>query len=245
MKQDLASQPAQAAAVQPLFLTGMDGRQYKLQINPQGIPEAVCTVPKKSLYIGNSLLLGMGNYGMCASDAKKDWFSYIAAAILEKEPAAVFDRIHIGKAEQADSPQDMQQWFEENRSHFLPDLNLILLQIGDNVTTPERKAVWDAGLSDLFGRIVSQCPHARIILMFRWYNEALCGPALERCAAERGFETVPIRDLHTQENEGFSGQQYRLPDGTLAPVKENWISHPGDRGMEQIAQRLLQVLRLT
>ncbi len=205
-------------------------------------PSRKKTVFQKALFIGNSLLLGMGSYGMCASAPEKDWFARTAAAILQKNPSAVFDRLHIGKAEQPESPADMQQWFEENLAHFLPDLDLIVLQIGDNVTTPRRKELWDAGCSGLLGRIRTQCPRARILLMFGWYNYPLCGPALERCAAEYGLETVDIRDLHTKENEGFSGQKYLLPDGTAAEVKEAWISHPGDRGMEQIALRLLQKL---
>lgn len=201
-------------------------------------------VPNKALFIGNSLLLGMGSYGMCASAPDKDWYAQVTSAILKRNPSARFDRLHIGKAEQADCPQDMLDWLAENRSRFLPELDLIVMQIGDNVNTPQRKAAWDAGLEPLLKSIAAQCPRARIVLMAGWYNYELCGPALKACAAQLGLEMVDIRDLHTKEAEGFLGQTYVLPDGTLAPVKDNWVSHPGDAGMAAIARRLIEVLGL-
>ena len=55
---------------------------------------SVPTVPKKTLFIGNSLLQGLGSaekggrFGMCATDSRHDYYYYVTRAILQKNPTA-------------------------------------------------------------------------------------------------------------------------------------------------------------
>ena len=52
-------------------------------------------LPKKVLYIGNSLIAGMFNsYGMCATDAKHDYAYLVSQAILSRSPNATFRKLH-------------------------------------------------------------------------------------------------------------------------------------------------------
>ena len=53
---------------------------------------------------------------------------------------------------------------------------------------------------------------------------------------------VDISDLHTTENEGFHGQSYEAEEGKIKEVPDLWITHPGDLGMKEITDRVLEAL---
>lgn len=88
----------------------------------------------------------------------------------------------------------------------------------------------------------SASPGARIVLLGVWYAHADTIKALTDTASSCGAELVRIDDLAVSANMGVKGQAITYADGSSITAMDNWITHPGDRGMRLIADRLVVAL---
>jgi hypothetical protein len=226
------------------FIHGGNGNNYLLKIDSSGNLIHIPTIPNKTIFVGNSLLLGMGNYGMCATDSEHDYYHYVSSAILAKNNNATFTKIAPNKWEQATSADSVAQWLLENDSYFTNDIDLIILQIGDNVNTAEKRAIWNETYDSTVHTLLTKCPNARIICVGFWYNSASARPAVIDAVNHYGLEFVDITTLHTKANEAVSGQTYVAEDGTIKVVPDAWITHPGNDGMRAIADKIIETLNM-
>ena len=212
----------------------------------------VPVVPKKVLFVGNSLLLGMFNlYGMCSSSPKKDYAYYVQEEILKYNKDCVFTKLHGSGFEHAESRKDFEDWFfwEPNgytqkpaMESFTKDLDLIFIQLTDNVNT-DKKISNFADAADRFMEYIKDLePNARIIWIHGWYNRDNTYDELVALCRRWEVERIDISDLHTRENEAFMGQLCENEAGERVPVKDMWVTHPGDKGMREIARRMINVL---
>lgn len=229
---------------QEQFIRGGNGENYLLKVNSLGNLVSIPTVPNKAIFVGNSLLFGMGNYGMCATDSQHDYYHYVTSAILEKNSNATFTKIAPNKWEQAETTSSVTEWLVENDSHFTNDVDLIILQIGDNVNTNAKREVWDATFDSTVHALLTKCPNARIICVGFWFNATSASPAVMSAVNHYGLEYVDITTLHTKANEAVSGQTYVAGDGTIKVVPDAWITHPGNDGMRAIADRIIETLNM-
>lgn len=216
---------------------------------------------RKVLLAGNSLLLGMCNlYGMCASSPKKDYAWYLEEALrkaVEKQSGKEeadkieFRKIHGAPYEQAEDTAQADDWFytmpnqytgRPAKESFTEDLDLIVLQLSDNINSKARVENLKRTVDDFVTRIKEACPKAKLVWVFGWFNRDLTADCIMEACERHGLDWVDISDLHTTENEGFHGQSYELSDGTKEIAPDLWITHPGDRGMRQIADRILEAL---
>ncbi len=67
--------------VSPSNLVEQDGERSVLIKTLEGGELTVPVIPKKVLFFGNSILFGMGNYGMCATDPQNDYYYHVTRAI--------------------------------------------------------------------------------------------------------------------------------------------------------------------
>lgn len=237
------------------LITDRDGKRAVSVMQPDGSDITVPLVPKKVLFVGNSILLGMHNaYGMCASGPKKDYFYYVSEAIKEKNPDCEFFKLHGAGFEHAENEEMFEKWYSKElntytgqppaEKSFTEDLDLIILQLTDNINNAEKVAAFLKNIDILLERIKTRCPRARLLWVHGWYqrgNSVIYKKLLEVCHRWK-IERVDISDLKSKENEAFVGQTYLDANGNQAPVKEIWLTHPGDAGMKKIAERIIDVL---
>lgn len=233
------------------IIAGGNGNNYKLQINYLGNLVNVPCIPNKVLFMGNSLLLGIdtngahgGAFGMCASSPYKDYAYLVEHAVLAKNPSATFTKLHDAAFEMAESDAAAEQYWTDNAASFTSDLDLIIVQIGDNVNTDTRKAVFADNFGPLLGKIFTACPNARVMCVGAWYNAGRSLTTIINAAKKYGCDFVNITSLHTIANEAHAGQVITFYDGTTTVAHDNWITHPGDSGMQDIADAIISVMKM-
>lgn len=213
----------------------------------------VPTLPQKVLFMGNSILLGMGGaFGMCASSPKHDYCYHVQQAILEHSPHCQFQKIYGSPYEHSTTPDEFEAWWSRDpnghtgvpaQDSFTADLDLIILQIGDNVGT-QKLANFLMCTPILLERIKTRCPRARILWVHGWFNSPLTAPPIGKFCRDWQLEEVNILSTRAPESQSRSGAAYTRPDGTTGIVKDIWITHPGDLGMERIARKIIEILDL-
>lgn len=213
----------------------------------------VSTVPRHVLFVGNSILLGMhGAYGMCASSPRHDYFYYVQQAILAHSPDCCFSKLHGSMFEHSASREEFEDWWasapnshtgKPAKESFTADLDLIILQLGDNVGT-QALANFLHCTPILLERIKTLCPRARVLWVHGWFNSPLTTPPITRFCEEWRLERVDVLCARAPESQSFSGATYEAANGSVATVKDIWVTHPGNLGMRLIADRIIETLSL-
>ncbi len=215
--------------------------------------EVVYSIPSKVLFIGNSLLLGMfGKYGMCASAPDKDYYHYVTEYIKEKNPSCSFSKLHGAGFEGLPSPDAFEEWFYSTDNQitgrptaksFTDDIDLIFIQLGDNINTEEKEDVFKKTAFLLVDDIKKHCPSAQIVWIYGWYNRDRTFETIKAVAEKYGIATVDIEFFMIPKNHAKRGQISVGPDGEPIVVKDHWITHPGDEGFKEIAQKIIKNLK--
>ena len=209
-------------------------------------------MPKKVLFVGNSILLGMfSSYGMCATDNKNDYAYFVSQKILERSPDCTFSRLFVSPFEHAESKEAFEEWFYELENSttktktvecFTEDLDLIILQIMDNVNTPEKKSAFMTNAPELLKRIKTLSPKARILWVYGWFMKPDLVSPIQSYCDEVGAEYLDVSALRCKECEAYSGQVSTSPSGDTIVVKDTWITHPGNLGMKKMAELISKKL---
>lgn len=241
-KSDINSIPTSAKPV----LTGAGGEKYDLQIGASGNLVAVPHIPTKTLFMGNSLLLGMdtkgtkgGAFGMAATSPSNDYFYHVSQAILAKKPTATFTKLHVAAFEQAESNEAAESYISENSAAWTSDLDLVIIQIGDNVNSPIRQTTFNTNFPKLLQQIRTNSPNARIICVSGWFNYNSIADDVQRIANEKGCDYIFIKPLYVAENMGVAGATVTYADNSTGVIDPAWVSHPGNAGMKAIANAIL------
>ena len=104
-----------------------------------------------------------GRFGMCATDSKHDYYYYVTRAILQKNPTAKFAKLSGTAFEGSKDLDTAGRWYAAKRYLFSEDLDLIIIQLGDNVNDNEKKAAFGNNIRQLLAQIKADCPKARVI----------------------------------------------------------------------------------
>ncbi len=231
-----------------------DGEKRAIIKRLDGSELTVSTVPHKVLFFGNSLLHGMGYYGMCSTDPENDYYHHVTKEILKHDPSCEFQKAHIVCLEAMENTEDFERiiFQENNPSLSVPtadllksDIDLILLQGGDNVNTPERAEAFKQNAGRFLRLLKEKCPDARIIWIFGWYNKKNSfEPIRNACEALR-VESIDLSELrNTWENLPQYPHRYIREDGTYEHAPMEWLTHPGNTGMYRIAMKILEKIEL-
>ena len=242
-----------ASVPQAPSVVSASGEKYTLGVDCEGKLFAILNIPSNVVCIGNSLLFGMGSYGMCAGASDKDYFHYVKQAILEKNPNASFSKLYGSGFEMGESAESFETWWNTEindgtgktaKESFQADTDLVIIQLGDNVNTPGRAKGLAENIETLIRSIKERSPKARLIWVLGWYNRANSYGIVSAAAARWNIPVVDISDLNIKENQGYSGQKYMLADGSVGIVRDGWITHPGDKGMYIIAERIIRAINM-
>lgn len=231
-----------------------DGKKGVFVTQKNGERIVVPRIPKKVLFVGNSLVFSMfGAYGMCASAPDKDYYHYVTEHIRKFNPSCAFLKQHGSYFEHAESVEAVDEWFYRNDSFagkgavekLTSDVDLIFLQLGDNINTASKKELFQTSSADLLiERIKEHCPKARIIWIYGWYGLIRTVDTFKAFCEKWGIERIDISSLHTKENEAHTQKTCISPQGEAVEVDPRWITHPGDLGMKKIADKIIAKLDL-
>ncbi|MGN1132820.1 MAG: hypothetical protein ACI4RN_00020 [Oscillospiraceae bacterium] len=280
------------------MLVSPSGGKYLVQITDSGEVVGTPIIPDKTLFIGNSLLLGNKTYGMCASDENHDYYHYVTETITAKNSGATYQKLMGADYEGKTSVDSAQTWLDNTlASNLSDDLDLVVVQLGDNVNTADKGNTFKSSCKMMLQYIRNKCPSARVCWVGEWYGSATKQQIIANACAETGCTFINIADLVKSENQSAIGNithrealtttkytvdsytddtdnkqltvvftvsdtQYTsiVPyeeytdngDGTISVTGYYVIvnsggvaSHPGDKGMLAIANRICYTLGIT
>lgn len=199
---------------------------------------------QRILFLGNSITLHgpapdigwTGNWGMAASVAQKDFVHLVAQAVAGEagmEPAIMVR--NIAAFERSFQDYDLQENMPETQEF---NADLVILAIGENVPALESAddaAHFEARVTHLLQE-VARTPQVIIVRSSFWPNTAK-DDALRRACEACGGIFVDIGGLSADERNYARSERAFDHAGVAA--------HPGDQGMQAIADAIVTPLRAT
>ncbi len=172
-------------------LISPDGSKWTIQVSNSGALISIPVIPNNALFIGNSLLLGFGEFGMAASDVEHDYYHYITSL----NPEGSYTRLSGSGFEASTSTEIATQWMNDA---LLPELNdeldLVIVQLGDNVNTEDKRRTFSETCKMILTYIRTHAPNARVVWVGSWYAKNL-KTTYEKACKETGCMYVDITDI--------------------------------------------------
>lgn len=250
----------QSAASKPagqLRLVSPDGTRWRLTVGDDGVLGAVADtrVVTNVAILGNSLTAnGIAGWscGMAASGPETDWVWLTVQRLKDRNPAVTFhcwddedrsgDTVNRGSCNPFETNAG-QASIATLVGNVPADADLVILQIGDNVNTDERKTKYRANINGLMTAIRAKAPDCILVYLGSWFAKPDLETEVSEACERSGALRVDIADLHTQANQNTVGASCTWPDRTTHVIDSSGVAmHPGDPGMKAIADRLWQTL---
>lgn len=225
-------------------VTDENGNIYFLKV-VSGQLTIVPAIANNILYIGNSLLLGFDTFGMAASDSNNDYYAYVNDYLESKGATLNTDKLRGSDWESKTSYADQNTWMQ---NYLLPKLNnsleLVIVQLGDNVNTAEKQAVFAQGAINLLTYIRQHAPLARIAWVGAWYTTPTRQRQMAEACKECGATFVDISLLPDVEgNRNHIGATYTDDYGVVHEITSSGVaSHPSSQGMRAVADAIIEAL---
>lgn len=179
-------------------LISPDGSKRTIQVSNNGTLISIPVIPNNALFIGNSLLLGFGEFGMAASDEEHDYYHYIS----NLNPEGSYTRLSGSGFEASTSTEIATQWMNDA---LLPELNdeldLVIVQLGDNVNTEDKRRTFSETCKMILTYIRTHAQNARVVWVGSWYAKDL-KTTYEKACKETGCMYVDITDINGSNKIG-------------------------------------------
>ena len=189
-----------------VYLVSPNGSKYALQVANDGSLSSVNVIPAKSLFVGNSLLLGFTTFGMCATGASKDYYHYVSSKILSENGAATFSKLHGGDFEDKESIAAANTWISNTLVPALSnDLDLVVVQLGDNVNNASKLSTFTSSCKAMIDAIRANSPKARVAWVGEWYYTDVKQEIIKSACRKTGALFIDITDLKTDDNKAKIG----------------------------------------
>lgn len=227
------------------ILTSPSGKRYELTVNDDGSLTTVSLQAHKGFFLGNSLTVGLDNYGMAASNESRSWATLVGNRLKELEPSFTFKRFNGGNAWESkeSSKERLASLNNTVKPELDSDTDLVIIQLTDNVNTPEKRATFPQDAKDLITWFRTNAPKARIYWIATWFATDLL-PYVKTACEERGATLVDITD-YAQDAKYKSALGLKWTDSKgVEHVIDNpgVAAHPGDLGMQMIANKVKDAL---
>lgn len=211
---------------------------------PADAQTAASSHPQKVLILGNSITrhgpkadIGWtGNWGMAASAEEKDFVHLIEKGLTEKAGADTKPKVlavNIAEFERNYATYDVAAKLKEPAAF---GADLIILAIGENVpalTTDDAKAQFKSSVVKLLAALKGNRSPRIIVRSSFWANPAK-DEVLKQVAQETGGVFVDISALGKDESNYARSER---------PFKNEGVArHPGDKGMQAIADAILSAV---
>ena len=194
------------------------------------------------LYLGNSITLHgpaenigwSGNWGMAATSLDKDYVHLLTSRIAKA--AGGEPKIEVQNV--ADFERGYATWNvnEGLKKQLEFDADLVIVAIGENVpplATDEDKSAFKSALTRLIQAIQERKPQTIVVRSSFWADDAK-DTQLKAVSAELGCIFVNMGDAGRDE-ANYARSERKIEHAGVA-------AHPGDRGMQTIADGLWKAL---
>ncbi len=189
------------------------------------------------LAIGNSLtLIPSWRRGICSTRPDNDYFHLVV-----KHLESQYDTVVA-------YPYNMSPWERSNDRHscldlidvYLSDkLNLVTIQLGENVTD---QTTYEKDLEKLIDYVRQKAPKAQIIIIGDFWDKKKSAQR-QQAAQNTHCAFVDLSEIINNKNyQSYEGQECLLPDGSTIQVSHAAATHPGDKGMEYIANAVITAI---
>lgn len=218
-------------------------------ITPDGIKESeeeqrVISPVQKVLVVGNSITLGFGTHGMASSAVNTDYYYRVNQYLLEKNRSLEMKRIPGYAWEGGVSTEGRNRFLEETLKPELEEgCDLFIIQLGDNVNTPEKQETFANDAKELLRIVRETVPEIRILWVFGRYN-LTNAEAIKSACAEYDAEYVDISIVSSDKKyQAELNSKYEKEDGTIGVIQDYGVaSHPNDYGMQVISELIIDQL---
>lgn len=235
---------AELKSKQGAYVTLPDGSQGKL-LYVDGQIVVKNSQYNKVLLLGNSLLLGFSTdgshgapFGLTASNPQSDWAYLLTEKLKLKSSNVTINKLHDAKFEQSESDSASESYISNEFAQANKGNDLVIVQIGDNVNTTLRHQTFRNNFSKLITAIRASNPTADIVVAGSWFNGGGIESWLQSQAEVLHYIFVPLSDLCTSGNMATVGDTVTFADGTQTTVTSTIRTHPGNKGMQAIADRI-------
>ena len=235
------------------IMVAADGTKKVLQLDDNQAPVYIPVVPPKTFIFGNSLLTGFNSsygistnpYGMAASDKYHDYYYLFTQAIVALNPGATASKYRTSWENSTSAGQFASE--AATMAAFLAgDEDLVIIQLGDNINTDTKKALFPDAAADLLLTIRAAAPLARVAWVGSWFNSALINEVLPDICRATGSVFVPISDIRSVDTQNVIGGVYYDDNGIAHTIESAGVaSHPNDAGFAAITNRMLYILGIS
>ena len=191
------------------------------------------------LFLGNSITrhepkseIGWENdWGMAASKRENDYV-HVAVRLMEEKFGKVnYCIANCGEWEMNYHNEDVLNEWEEARNFHA---DIVVVRLGENIFNVKDKFETHP-LAPYYAKFIEYfCanPNAKVIVTGLFWRSPQIEAAIEKVVAEKGYAYVPLNDLGDNEENMAIGLFWH-----------NGVAmHPGDLGMQRIAERIVKVL---
>lgn len=175
-------------------LISPSGNKFELSVQDDGTLKALPIIPNKGAFFGNSLLTGSG-YGMAASDDRHDYFYLINSYIKSLNSSYVYNKYSSTGFEGITSKDAIESTVNAVVNNLTGDETLVSIQLGDNVNTTEKNAVFPASSLALCKAVRAKCPNARVVWMGMWYSSDSKYQAIQNACKQTGCKFISYEGL--------------------------------------------------
>ena len=236
-----AGEPGGGADPESLrLLAGYEARITRLETQAE-YAEADCIY----FAVGNSITrhpvneVWWNDIGMSASSAEKDFVHLTAAYLAGTRGKTAANAVYLYDWEVAEARREKLKLLDP---YLDPRIDLVTVQLGENA---EDLSSFETDLEELIRYIQEKAPDARILVIDDFWNSGEIVQMKKAAAEHTGSEFVSLAEIK-------GDPEYQAGIGTAvydAEGKEHRIehpavaSHPGDKGMRYIADRIIDALR--
>ncbi len=189
------------------------------------------------LAIGNSITLTPEfGHGMCSTKPDNDYFNLVQKSLLKNHPKVIAYPYNFAVWERSNNREETLCLLD---TYLDKKLNLVSIQLGENVqdiTTLEQDFI------HLINYVKDKAPNAKVIIVGDFWNKDV--NAIRKKSAEiSGCDFVDISAIIGNKNfQSKEGTVSMRQNGSKCIVTKDMSTHPGDTGMEYIAQEILKHL---
>ena len=175
-------------------LISPSGNKFELSVQDDGTLKALPIIPNKGAFFGNSLLVGSG-YGMAASDDLHDYYYLINSYIKSLNSSYTYNKYSSSGFEGITSKDTIEIAVNAVVNNLTGDETLVSIQLGDNVNTTEKNAVFPASSLALCKAVRAKCPNARVVWMGMWYSSDSKYQAIQNACKQTGCKFISYEGL--------------------------------------------------
>ncbi|WP_111307524.1 SGNH/GDSL hydrolase family protein [Confluentibacter sediminis] len=205
------------------------------------------TIPNKVFVLGNSLTQGFGTHGMASTDTNTDYYYWVQQAIFQKNDSISMNRFSGSTWESLTTSKKRLAFLNNSVARQIDGKeDLIIIQLGDNVNTEDKRKNLFEDAKTLLNWFLNKSPNSRILWVYGWYGVSKNMPIIQNAISEvKGCELVDISKYNKKQYQNIVGNTYVNKNGNIETISSNGVaSHPGDLGMEMIANEIISKLSL-